>query len=77
MRVPLYSITSGELGSDAISVQRKLTEAFDIAKRWNAVILLDEADVFLEKRRVNHLVRNQLVSSRKIPLSLIIPNIKI
>ncbi len=67
MRVPLYSIAAGELGSDAGSVQSNLTRAFDIAKPWDAVILLDEADIFLEKRTIHDLVRNQLVSSMYNP----------
>ena len=67
MRVPLYSITAGELGSDPSSVQANLTRAFDIAKTWDAVILIDEADIFLEKRTIHDLVRNQLVSSMDNP----------
>jgi hypothetical protein len=34
----------------------------DIAHSWGAVLLLDEADVFLEKREINDLHRNALVS---------------
>jgi hypothetical protein len=67
MRVPLYSITAGELGSDSCSVQSNLTRAFDIAETWDAVILIDEADIFLEKRTIHDLVRNQLVSSMDNP----------
>lgn len=63
MKVPLYSISAGHLGTDSSTVQTKLTDAFEIATAWNAVILLDEADVFLEKRSVHDLQRNQLVSS--------------
>jgi hypothetical protein len=65
--VPLYSITAGELGSDSCSVQSNLTRACDIAKTWDAVILIDEADIFLEKRTIHDLVRNQLVSSMDGP----------
>jgi len=63
MKVPLYSISAGHLGTDPATVQTKLTDAFEIATAWNAVILLDEADVFLEKRSIHDLQRNQLVSS--------------
>jgi hypothetical protein len=62
MKAPLYSISPGDLGIEPSFVQSRLREAFEIAETWNAVILLDEADVFLEKRDVNHLTRNQLVS---------------
>lgn len=62
MQVPLYSISAGMLGTDAIDVQDRLNDAFEIATAWKAVILLDEADVFLEKREISDLQRNQLVS---------------
>lgn len=62
MRVPLYSISAGELGTEAREVHMKLNTAFENAVEWNAVILLDEADVFLEKRSIHDLQRNQLVS---------------
>ena len=29
---------------------------------WNAVVLLDEADVFLEERSLQHLERNAMVA---------------
>lgn len=47
---PLYSIHSGILGITAKDVRSNLEEAFDLAKRWNAVMLLDEADVFVLAR---------------------------
>lgn len=50
------------MGIDAKSVEKSLGEAFEMAAKWNAIILLDEADVFLEARRVNDLQRNSLVS---------------
>ncbi|KIM96604.1 hypothetical protein OIDMADRAFT_75796, partial [Oidiodendron maius Zn] len=62
MKVPLYSISAGDLGTDPPYVQARLQEMFEIAEAWKAVILLDEADIFLEKREINHLSRNQLVS---------------
>ena len=62
MRVPLYSISAGELGLTPMGVEIKLRRVFDLTKNWNAVVLLDEADIFLEKRRMDDLVRNELVS---------------
>jgi SpoVK/Ycf46/Vps4 family AAA+-type ATPase len=35
---------------------------FELGKRWNCVLLLDEADVFLEERTLTDLQRNSLVS---------------
>ncbi|NED68046.1 AAA family ATPase, partial [Streptomyces sp. SID10244] len=44
---PLYSIHSGSLGVTAELVRKNLEVIFDRAKRWDAVLLLDEADVFV------------------------------
>lgn len=47
---PLYSIHSGNLGIDAATIRKNLEEVFQRAKRWNVVLLLDEADVFVIER---------------------------
>lgn len=58
---PLYSITVGELGTDADSLERKLSVILETANSWDAVILIDEADIFLEKRTENDIHRNAMV----------------
>lgn len=58
---PLYSITVGELGTTPDVLEKKLSQILEITKSWNAVILIDEADVFLEKRSENDLQRNAMV----------------
>jgi SpoVK/Ycf46/Vps4 family AAA+-type ATPase len=62
LHAPLYSVSAGELGVEVDAVESKLQTALDVAKKWNAVLLLDEADVFLEQRTINDLQRNRLVS---------------
>lgn len=47
---PLYSIHTGSLGITADLVRQNLEEIFARAKRWEAVLLLDEADVFVLER---------------------------
>jgi hypothetical protein len=47
---PLYSMEIGELGVQLATVEEKLGVIFRRASRWNAVLLLDEADVFMMKR---------------------------
>ncbi|KAK1580677.1 uncharacterized protein LY79DRAFT_520323, partial [Colletotrichum navitas] len=59
---PLYAITCGDLGSDAVSIRRNLDKHFKLAHRWNCVLLLDEADVYLAERNINDLDRNGIVS---------------
>lgn len=58
---PLYSITVGELGTTVVSLESKLHQILEIATSWNAVILIDEADIFLEKRTDNDIERNAMV----------------
>ena len=62
LRVPLHMLTSGELGSDPWVVERELTSILELVARWNAILLLDECDVFLEARSTHELERNKIVS---------------
>lgn len=61
LRRPLYSVSVGELGTDTASMEKNLRQILDVAQIWNAVILLDEADIFLEKRK-SDVVRNGMTS---------------
>jgi hypothetical protein len=58
---PLYSITVGELGTTPEVLEMKLTKILEMTKSWNAVILIDEADIFLERRSENDIQRNAMV----------------
>ena len=60
---PLISITAGDLGSHPTDLERNLDEIFHKGKEWDAIVLLDEADVFLEARRAHDIQRNSIVSS--------------
>ena len=62
MKVPLYMMSAGDLGLDPRRVETKLQDILEMCTRWNAVLLLDEADVFLEQRSLHELERNKLVS---------------
>ena len=62
MRVPLFMMSAGDLGLDPRSVENKLQGILDMCTRWNAILLLDEADVFLEERSLHELERNKLVT---------------
>lgn len=50
---PLYSIHSGTLGTSASQIEKNLQVIFQRAKRWDCVLLLDEADVFVVQRGDN------------------------
>ena len=55
-------MSAGDLGLDPRHVESKLQGILDMCTRWNAILLLDEADVFLEERSLHELERNKLVS---------------
>lgn len=59
---PLYVVSAGDLGTSSERLERELQTILDIAHSWGAVLLLDEADVFLEKRSTHDIHRNALVS---------------
>lgn len=61
---PLYRVNVEDLGSGNAQMERRLQRATDRCAHWNAILLLDEADVFLEQRSINNLQRNELVSGR-------------
>lgn len=62
MKIPLYMMSAGDLGFDPRKVEQKLQDILEMCSRWNAILLLDEADVFLEQRSLHELERNKLVS---------------
>jgi hypothetical protein len=63
-RRPLLSLTSGDISTSmsASSVERNLSYFLELGERYGALVLLDEADVYLEERRTKDLHRNGLVS---------------
>ncbi len=58
---PLYMISAGELGK-LEDVDARLDTVLTICRKWKCVLLLDEADVFLQTRSLIDLERNALVS---------------
>lgn len=59
---PLYRVTCGDIGTNPETVERYLNSVLHIGAAWNCVVLLDEADVFLEERTKLDMERNALVS---------------
>lgn len=67
LKRPLYPITCGDLGTDAVTVHNSLREIFSKAQKWDCVLLLDEADVFLAEREKKDIERNAIVSGKINP----------
>jgi SpoVK/Ycf46/Vps4 family AAA+-type ATPase len=58
----LCSVSSGTLGHEAEKIHKQLSSILELASHWKAVLLLDEADVFLVWRTVTDIERNSIVS---------------
>ena len=65
---PLYVLSCGELGYITHRVEQCLSLHLNLAKRWDAMVLIDEADVFLAERTVEDLTRAELVTGSPILL---------
>ncbi|KAH8750076.1 P-loop containing nucleoside triphosphate hydrolase protein [Hyaloscypha finlandica] len=61
-RRPLYYLQAEDLGIDASTLGRNNKKVFEMATEWDAVVLLDEADVFMAQRSPKDIRRNELVS---------------
>lgn len=62
LKCPLYNVSAGDLGTDSRLLEVELQRVLEICHAWGAILLLDEADVFLEKRNMHDIHRNALVS---------------
>lgn len=60
---PLLALTVADIGTIETRIESELLKWFSLAEAWNAVILVDEADIFLERRQNRDLARNGLVSA--------------
>ncbi|GFZ47211.1 hypothetical protein JCM24511_04954 [Saitozyma sp. JCM 24511] len=48
-------------GTTVTALEKKLSDVLELATSWKAVLLIDEADIFLEKRSQSNIERNALV----------------
>ncbi|KAF1351393.1 P-loop containing nucleoside triphosphate hydrolase protein [Delphinella strobiligena] len=62
LKVPLFTVSAADLGIDSRHVETRLMNVLGMCTRWNAICLLDEAEIFLEKRSLHELERNKIVS---------------
>ncbi|KAH9204416.1 P-loop containing nucleoside triphosphate hydrolase protein [Leptodontidium sp. 2 PMI_412] len=62
MKAPLYTMSAGELGTQSNNVEKRLSDILEMASMWNAILLIDETDIFMEQRTPYELDRNELVA---------------
>jgi hypothetical protein len=57
---PLYVVQCSQLGTDEEALEKHLREVLDRAARWKAILLIDEADVYVHERG-NDVQQNAIV----------------
>ena len=57
---PLYRVHSGQLGLNVGEMEQALKDVLTRAQRWGAVVLIDEADVYI-RRRDDNMAANAVV----------------
>jgi len=55
-------VCAGDLGTNTELLERNLIETTSLAHKWGAIVLINEADVYLEERSLKDIQRNSLVS---------------
>ncbi len=66
-------MSAGMLGTSAKEVETALDRALELCKLWNAMLLLDEADVFLGTRTKPDIARNELFADElRSPIPLFV-----
>lgn len=60
VRRPLYRVHSGQLGLNVAAMETALKDVLTRAQRWGAVMLIDEADVYI-RRRDDNIATNAVV----------------
>ena len=58
---PLYVVSMGELGTTPEALEERLHDVLDVCTPWGALVLIDEAEMLLERRTKDDLVRNAMV----------------
>ena len=61
LKLPLYRVNVGDLGTNPEHMESILNSIFKLTERWNAIILIDEVDIFVEARSDYNIVHNAMV----------------
>ncbi len=60
---PLFVVSMGDLGTTPAELEKGLKNCLEMSARWDSLVLLDEADIFVEKRSASSgIMRNAMVS---------------
>ncbi|KAL8719666.1 MAG: hypothetical protein Q9181_008036 [Wetmoreana brouardii] len=70
-RRPLLKAHAADVCGPGSLVEQRMTELFQLAAKWNGILLLDEADVYMQDRALHDPHTNQLVSSELLVVFLL------
>ncbi|KAH7157947.1 hypothetical protein B0J13DRAFT_543154 [Dactylonectria estremocensis] len=62
-RRPLLHLSVAELGTEEVQMEKRLMRWLDRATIWGSIVLIDEAEVYMEQRQSGHISRNALVTA--------------
>jgi len=62
LKKPLYSLAVGELGTEVQYLEQQLSKVLELCQSWSAILLIDEADIFMAKRTEHNINHNAIVS---------------
>ncbi|KAF4916415.1 ATP-dependent zinc metalloprotease YME1-like protein [Colletotrichum viniferum] len=60
---PLYRVSAGEFSVNPSDLGKRLGEIFLLARRWGAIILIDEAGMFMTKRQASTPAQNVAITA--------------
>ena len=60
---PMYNISVCDLGTNPETMEAVMERIIEYVRKWKAIILIDEVDIFVEEREYSNVVRNALVST--------------
>ncbi|KAK2767722.1 hypothetical protein FQN54_003880 [Arachnomyces sp. PD_36] len=59
---PLLPLTCSDIGVEPEQIESSMMKWFKLAEGWGAIVLIDEADIYMEERQPQDLTRNHLVA---------------
>ncbi|KAK4243514.1 P-loop containing nucleoside triphosphate hydrolase protein, partial [Corynascus novoguineensis] len=59
---PLLTLTCADIGVKPDEIESSLLQWFKVAQDWGALVLIDEADIYMEERQTQDLERNHVVA---------------
>ena len=63
---PLLSVQAAQLGIAADKIEESLAHILNLGNRWNAVVLLDEADVYISERGDDGVLRQVVAAFLRV-----------